>query len=66
MSLNHDKIATAIQASTGEVFTTMLGLEMEPGETYVQSVPPSQSEGVVSLIGLVGDWVGTGKITCSA
>jgi chemotaxis protein CheX len=64
--LNQEKIVQAIHAATREVFATMLGLEIQAGETYSEPVPPCAADGVISLIGLAGEWVGTGSISCTA
>jgi len=61
----HTLIAKAIQTSTREVFSTMLSLEIEPGEMRVESKPPSAQSGMVALIGLAGQWSGTGSLACS-
>lgn len=55
-----------IGASTQEVFATMLGMEVQPGEAYSETTPSSPGEGVIALIGLAGEWIGTGGICCSA
>jgi chemotaxis protein CheX len=56
----------AIRTATDEVFTTMLNLNVQPGETFVEKEEPVPSSGVVSLIGLAGSWVGSGSLACSA
>src|SRR5690242_2027457 len=55
-----------ICAATQEVFTTMLSLETAIGESYVETTASPSSEGVVALIGLAGDWIGTASLNCSA
>src|SRR5512132_3735622 len=55
-----------ICAATEEVFSTMLGMKVEPGEPYVESTASPSSEGVVALIGLAGEWAGTASLNCSA
>lgn len=44
----------------------MLGMDLTSSEPYVERVHPHPTEGVVSLIGLAGQWVGTGCVCCSA
>jgi chemotaxis protein CheX len=56
-------IIEAACAAAQEVFTTMLGLDIAPGEAYVEE--GSAIEGVLALIGIAGPWVGTGVLTCS-
>lgn len=63
--LDHGKVVQAICNSTREVFSTMLGMEVEAGESYRQQSVPGANAGVVSLIGLAGDWAGSGGISCS-
>lgn len=58
--------AASISDATRSVFSTMLDLEVQPGESYVETAPSPSSEGVVALIGLAGEWSGTGSLTCSA
>jgi len=58
-------ITSGIRHATTEVFTTMLGVDLEPAEVSVETGQPEANDGVVSLIGLAGPWVGTGSVTCS-
>jgi len=44
----------------------MLALEIVNGEAYVETEAAPSSEGVVALIGLAGEWVGTASLSCSA
>ena len=44
----------------------MLSLETVAGESYVETAASPSSEGVVALIGLAGDWIGTASLSCSA
>jgi chemotaxis protein CheX len=53
-------------AATQEVFSTMLALEIQAGEAHVENTASPSSEGVVALIGLAGEWSGTGSLSCSA
>ncbi len=48
-----------------DVCGMMLGLEITPGEPYIEKSAPTETERVVSLIGLAGTWMGTGMISCS-
>lgn len=61
----HEDLAALITAAATEVFETMLALtpHTEPAYTSTMSV---STNGVVSLIGLAGPWVGTGSISCTA
>ena len=57
-----ERICTA----SHEVFNTMLAMEIVNGEAYVEKEASPSSEGVVALIGLAGEWVGTASLSCSA
>jgi chemotaxis protein CheX len=59
-------LAQLVMVSTRDVFATMLGMEVTAGDPYVEHEPPNPTEGVVALIGLTGQWVGTGSLFCSA
>ncbi len=64
--LSQDELVQAIRSATDEVFTTMLNLNVLPGEVFVEKEEAVPSSGVVSLIGLAGSWVGSGSLACSA
>jgi len=64
-ALSQEELVEAIRAATGEVFTTMLNLNVTPGDTFVEKEEAVPSSGVVSLIGLAGSWVGSGSLACS-
>jgi len=63
--LRNEQMADMLFAATQEVFTSMLGSE-------VQRLPEPETEqsasfdGVISLIGLVGAVIGNGSLVCSA
>lgn len=59
-------IVEAVSSATLEVFTTMLSSEPAAGESYTEHNATGLNDGVVSLIGLTGTWIGTGMLTCSA
>jgi len=58
------EIAEAIQSATAAVFSTMLGMEITPGETLGGQTAGCPQSGVVALLGLAGDWVGSGSLSC--
>jgi len=64
--LDTGKMVNAIRRATGDVFSTMLGMEITNLEPFRQPCRPEPSDGVIGLIGLTGQWTGTGGITCSA
>lgn len=55
-------LTEAIEKATHEVFDTMLGAEV-----CLVAAPSSETSdaGVVSLVGLTGNWSGTGTFSCS-
>jgi chemotaxis protein CheX len=59
-------LVEAIRAATHEVFTTMLNLEPLPGEVFVEQAEPAPTSGVVSLVGLAGEWLGSGSLFCTS
>jgi chemotaxis protein CheX len=61
----HD-IVTAVTKSTRAVFTTMLGLEIHPGEPRAEPPDAASFDGVVALVGVAGSWTGSGRISCSS
>jgi chemotaxis protein CheX len=58
-------IVECISKATTNVFATMMGVEIRPGEVSIESETPHPNDGVVSLIGLAGTWVGTGTLICT-
>lgn len=58
-------IETSINHSVVRIFSTMLGAEVRQGDVSIETGNPEANDGVVSLIGIAGTWVGTGSITCS-
>lgn len=62
--MDQDFVYNSICTATHEVFSTMLGLGIEAGPPSTAGNPQGPSDGVVSLIGLAGAWIGTGSIAC--
>jgi|SRR5581483_836503 len=62
----HERNIERIRTATHEVFETMLAMQVTPGEAFVEREAAPSSEGVVALIGLAGEWVGTASLSCSA
>ena len=60
------EIIPAVLAATLEVFTTMLNLPLEPAPPREEAADPGSFDGVVALVGIAGDWMGTGRISCSS
>lgn len=63
--IDREHIFQLVRTAANDVFTTMLGLELEPLEAYVETAGLTSGCGVVSLIGFAGTWVGTGTFSCS-
>ena len=64
--LNHESLVRTIGNATAEVFTTMLGVEVEEQPYRLEEGGSQPLDGVISLIGLAGPWTGAGRISCSA
>jgi chemotaxis protein CheX len=60
-----ESLVNSISGATTQVFSTMLGLEVQVTETLVEKGMPEATDGLVSFIGLAGTWAGTGSLTCS-
>jgi len=61
-----EQIVSGIRASAEEVFSTMLGANLSFTEAYCDKGPSHPLDGVICLIGMAGEWTGTGTISCSA
>jgi chemotaxis protein CheX len=59
-------IVDSINQSARQVFSTMLGVELEPGAATFEDSKLDANCEVVSFIGLAGAWVGSGSLNCSA
>jgi chemotaxis protein CheX len=59
-------LVNSINQSAVEVFSTMIGAEVEPGTVTFGDETPGGNCEVVSFIGLAGSWAGAGSICCSA
>jgi chemotaxis protein CheX len=64
--MSQTEVVTAVYSSTKDVFSTMLGMEVDGGEPYTETAAPGPSDGIIGLIGLAGAWVGTASICCNA
>ena len=58
-------IVESIDQSARNVFSTMLGVELDPGASTVEQWSPDTNDGVMSFIGVAGAWAGTGSVSCS-
>ncbi|MBV9264969.1 MAG: chemotaxis protein CheX [Acidobacteriaceae bacterium] len=64
--MERQQIIDAIHAATAEVFSTMLGLEIEPASVHTDQACPSVNDGVMAIVGIAGPWAGNGVISCTA
>jgi len=64
--MDTEKLVGIIRSSTEEVFSMMLGLPIECGESHCEQLGDQSYDGVVAVVGLAGAYVGTGRISCSA
>lgn len=64
--IDHDRIASDIRTAAEEVFSTMLSTELRFAESYRDKGASHPLDGVICLIGMAGEWTGTGTISCSA
>jgi chemotaxis protein CheX len=64
--MNTERIVEITVAASKEVFETMLGMEVTPGEPRLERSDLSPSGGVLACVGLAGAWAGTGSIACDA
>jgi len=64
--MTHEMKVSAVREATHSVLETMLGvtpIDRDPTREEESSI---HCDGVVALIGLAGDWAGTGAFRCSA
>lgn len=60
-----EELYEAVCRATEEVFTTMLNLEVEADPPVFEHNLPGHFDGVVSFVGMAGEWLGTGSLFCS-
>jgi chemotaxis protein CheX len=58
------EIAAAIRSATEEVFSTMLAMEIAARDTVSGQTSACSQSGVVALLGLAGEWAGSGSLSC--
>ena len=64
--MRKEELVQAVHNATAEVFSTMLGLEVEACPSHSDHASPSVSEGVLAFVSLAGPWIGSGVISCNA
>jgi chemotaxis protein CheX len=63
---DHDHLVKIVRDATNGVFSTMLAIELEQGDAYINTASPPAGDGILSFVGLAGSWVGTGSVSCTA
>ena len=58
------KITEMVRAATDGVFRTMLSMEAQSGESYLEHGAAESFDGLVALVGIAGPWTGTGSVYC--
>ena len=64
--MTHEMKIAYVREAAHSVFATMLGVELTDCEPAREEEAPLHGEGIVGLVGLAGDWAGTGAFRCSA
>lgn len=60
------EMAGFMSAATTRVFGTMLGRKVIACEPFIERNASAPASGVVAVVGIAGDWVGTGSMSCSS
>src|SRR5580692_3328157 len=65
-TFSQEQLVATMKAVTVEVFSTMLSMEVAPGDILSEhTVSAPNASGVVSIVGIAGVWSGTGGLACS-
>jgi chemotaxis protein CheX len=64
--MSPEAIAQSVRTAANDVFSTMLGMELEAGSEFIDTTPPRATDGLMGMVGLAGPWTGVGTISCSA
>jgi len=64
--MTHEQLTEMIRQATRGVFGMMLGVEVADHDAFIDEGGPVHKEGVVALVGLAGNWAGSGTFSCSA
>jgi chemotaxis protein CheX len=64
--LDQNFLAEAMNAAAMEVFATMLGCEISPQAPKPDHTVATADYGIISLLGLTGEWTGSAGLSCSA
>lgn len=63
--MDQEAVVNSARGAVEEVFGMMIGLPAVPGPVYTEQAGPTEAEGIVTLIGIAGPWIGAGSINCS-
>jgi chemotaxis protein CheX len=63
---DQELLVSKIRTATDDVFSTMLGISVTPGEAFSAQRDAESFDGVIALAGLTGTWVGSAHLSCSA
>jgi len=64
--MDESAIVSGLREASEQVFSTMLALDVVFGESYAEVNPIEQTDEIIAVIGLAGEWIGTASICCSA
>ena len=65
MEMDQETLIVSARSAVEEVFGTMIGLPATAGKVYTEESAPTEAEGIFTLIGIAGPWIGAGSINCS-
>jgi chemotaxis protein CheX len=63
--LPHDLLASHVKSSMEQVFSTMLSQEVTTQPYLTECGSADVYDGVMALVGIAGEWTGTGRLLCS-
>ncbi len=64
--MDQEILVNAARGAVEEVFGMTIGLAATPGVVCTEEASSGEAEGIVTLIGLAGPWIGAGSIGCSS
>jgi chemotaxis protein CheX len=64
--MTKEQVADAVKRAATEVLSTMLSMDAQAKDVYTENLALGDAEGVVSFIGLTGEYAGTGGLQCKS
>jgi chemotaxis protein CheX len=64
--IQNETLVNFVKSAAQDVFSTMLGMQIETGQEYTDLNAPAVSDGVLAFVGIAGSWSGAGAISSSA